>query len=62
MMLPIRFHYAEVGDKIDYSEYGDLLNLYKLNFQKFMEYNIHDAVLVEKLEEKLGDLEDLDVT
>lgn len=43
-----------VGDKIDYSEYGNLLDLYKNNFQKFMEYNIHDAVLVEKLEGKLG--------
>jgi DNA polymerase elongation subunit (family B) len=43
-----------VGDKIDYSEYGNLLDLYKLNYQKFIEYNIHDAVLVEKLEEKLG--------
>ncbi|MGZ4849823.1 MAG: 3'-5' exonuclease [Candidatus Bathyarchaeia archaeon] len=40
--------------KIDYSEFGSLLNLYKQDFQKFMEYNIHDAVLVDRLEEKLG--------
>lgn len=46
---------VELGDKkIDYSEYGSLLNLYRENFQLFMEYNIHDAVLVERLEAKLN--------
>lgn len=40
--------------KIDYSEYGHLHLLYKHNFQKFMEYNIQDVVLVEKLDQKLG--------
>ena len=43
--------------KIDYSEYGNLLQLYKNNFQKFIEYNIHDCVLVERLDEKLKFLE-----
>jgi len=44
----------ELGEKkIDYSEYGSLLDLYKNNFQKFIEYNIHDCVLVDRLEDKL---------
>lgn len=48
----------ELGEKkIDYSEYGSLLELYKNNFQKFMEYNIHDTVLVDRLEEKLKFIE-----
>ena len=45
----------EIGErKIDYSEYGSLLELYKSNFQKFIEYNIYDCALVEKLDQKLG--------
>lgn len=40
--------------KIDYSEYGHLHVLYEQNFQKFLEYNIHDVVLVEKIDDKLG--------
>lgn len=48
----------ELGEKkIDYSEHGSLLELYKNNFQKFIEYNIHDCVLVDKLEDKLKFLE-----
>jgi len=48
----------ELGEKkIDYSEYGDLLSLYKSDFQKFIEYNIQDCVLVDKLEEKLKFIE-----
>lgn len=38
--------------KIDYSEYGSLHLLYKNNYQKFLDYNIHDTLLVEKLENK----------
>ena len=49
---------VELGEKkIDYSEYGNLLALYKNDFQKFIEYNIHDCVLVDKLEEKLKFIE-----
>jgi DNA polymerase elongation subunit (family B) len=49
---------VELGEKkIDYSEYGNLLDLYKNNYQKFIEYNIHDCVLVERLEEKLKFIE-----
>lgn len=48
----------ELGEnKLDYSEYGNLLSLYKNNFQKFIEYNIHDTVLVDKLDDKLKFLE-----
>lgn len=46
--------YAELGEKkISYEEYGNLHNLYKSNFQLFMEYNIKDVELVKRLEEKL---------
>lgn len=38
--------------KLDYSQYGSLHLLYKNNFQKFIEYNVHDVLLVEKLEQK----------
>jgi DNA polymerase elongation subunit (family B) len=49
---------VELGEqKIDYSEYGSLLELYKSNFQKFIEYNIYDCVLVDKLDEKLKFIE-----
>jgi len=48
----------ELGEKkIDYSEYGNLLELYKNNYQKFIEYNIHDCVLVDKLDDKLKFIE-----
>ena len=48
----------EVGEKkINYSEYGSLLELYKKNFQKFIEYNVHDVMLVDKLDNKLKFLE-----
>lgn len=44
---------AELGEKkLDYSEYETLHQLYKLDFQKFMEYNIRDVELVEKLNDK----------
>lgn len=45
---------VELGEKkVDYSEYGTLHNLYEKDFQKFIEYNIHDCVLVDKLDDKL---------
>ena len=40
--------------KLDYSEYGSLQSLYKENHQKFIDYNIRDVQVVDKLEEKLG--------
>lgn len=51
---------VELGEKkIDYSEYGNLLELYKNNYQKFIEYNIHDCILVERLDDKLKFLEQI---
>lgn len=43
--------------KTDYSEYENLFQLYKLNFQLFMEYNTRDVWLVYKLENKLRMIE-----
>jgi DNA polymerase elongation subunit (family B) len=48
----------ELGEKkIDYSEHGSLLELYKNDFQKFIEYNIKDCILVDRLEDKLKFIE-----
>jgi DNA polymerase elongation subunit (family B) len=45
----------ELGEgKVDYTEYSGLMDLYYNNFQKYIDYNIRDVVLVEHLEEKLG--------
>jgi DNA polymerase elongation subunit (family B) len=49
---------VELGKKkIDYSEYDNLNQLYKLNFQKYIEYNIVDVELVIELENKLNLIE-----
>lgn len=46
--------YVELGErKLDYSEYETLHELYENDFQKFIEYNIHDAELVDKLDDKM---------
>jgi DNA polymerase elongation subunit (family B) len=50
-------HIAHVvlGDaKLSYAEYGSLANLYEHNFQKFVDYNIKDVDIVDRLEDKLG--------
>ena len=39
--------------KLSYEEHGSLHTLYKEDFQKFIDYNIKDVELVEKLDEKL---------
>jgi len=45
---------VELGEgKISYDEYENLHQLYKLNYQKFIEYNIKDVKLILKLEDKL---------
>ena len=45
----------ELGErKLDYSEYESLLELYKQDYEKFIDYNLHDVVLVDRLEDKLG--------
>jgi len=38
--------------KVNYSEYDTLHHMYSVDFQKFMEYNIRDVELVEKLNAK----------
>jgi DNA polymerase elongation subunit (family B) len=43
--------------KVDYTEYSDLFELYEKDHQKFIEYNIHDVVLVDRLEQKMGFIE-----
>ena len=46
--------HLEIGEKkVSYEEYGNLFQLYKENFQKFMDYNIRDVDLVERLDDKL---------
>ena len=45
--------FSELGEKkLDYSEYENLHQLYKYDYQKFIEYNIKDVLLVEKLNDK----------
>jgi DNA polymerase elongation subunit (family B) len=45
---------VEVGErKLSYEEYGNLHTLYKDNYQLFIEYNIRDVELVEKIDDKL---------
>jgi len=49
---------VEIGEKkLDYSEYESLHQLYKLDYQKFIEYNIKDVELILRLEDKLKLLE-----
>jgi DNA polymerase elongation subunit (family B) len=49
---------VELGEgKISYDEYDNLHSLYRLNYQKFIEYNIKDVELIIKLEDKLKLLE-----
>ena len=45
---------VELGEsKLSYDEYDSLHQLYRLDHQKFIEYNIKDVHLVLKLEDKL---------
>ena len=46
--------FVELGQrKLDYGEYDSIKDFYKNDFQKFIDYNILDVKLVERLEEKL---------
>ena len=46
--------YVVLGEnKLSYEEYGNLRNLYKENHQKYIDYNIKDVELVERLDEKM---------
>ena len=40
--------------KLSYEEHGSLYNLYKADHQKFIDYNIKDVDLVDRIEDKLG--------
>ena len=45
---------VELGErKLDYSEFATLHQLYKLDHQKFIEYNIRDVELVDRIDEKM---------
>jgi len=45
---------VELGErKLSYEEYDNLHNLYKNNYQLFIEYNIRDVELIDKLDDKL---------
>ena len=46
--------HVELGErKLDYSEVENLFQLYKTDYQKFIDYNIKDVELVDKLEDKM---------
>ena len=48
----------ELGEKkLDYSEQDSLFDLYKVDYEKFIDYNIKDVELVAKLEQKMGLIE-----
>lgn len=50
--------HIELGErKLDYSEYESLFDLYKKNYQLFIEYNIKDVDLVDRLDDKLKFIE-----
>lgn len=39
--------------KLSYEEYDGMASFYRENFQKFIEYNVHDVDLVYLMDEKL---------
>lgn len=43
--------------KLDYSEYDSLHDLYKHDFQKFIDYNIKDTWMIDRLDEELNLIE-----
>ena len=46
--------YVVLGEKkLSYEEYGSLRNLYKENYQLYIDYNIKDVELIDRLDEKL---------
>ena len=40
--------------KLSFEEHGSLLNLYKNDYQKFIDYNIKDVQLVDRIDQKMG--------
>ena len=46
--------FVELGEnKLDHSEYENFKDFYEGNWQKFVDYNIHDVELVDRLEDKM---------
>jgi DNA polymerase elongation subunit (family B) len=46
--------YVVLGErKLSYEEYGNLQTLYKENYQLYVDYNIKDVLLVERIDEKM---------
>jgi DNA polymerase elongation subunit (family B) len=47
--------YVVLGDKkLSFEESGSLKNLYKDDFQKYIDYNMKDVELIERFEDKMG--------
>ena len=47
--------YVVLGDrKLSYEEHGNLYTLYKEDHQKFIDYNIKDVQLVDRIDQKMG--------
>ena len=47
--------YVVLGEKkLSYEEFGSLKNLHREDYQKYIDYNIKDVQLIERLEEKMG--------
>lgn len=47
--------YVVVGEKkLSYEEHGNLYTLYKNDHQKFIDYNIKDVQLVDRIDQKMG--------
>ena len=47
--------YVVLGErKLSFEEHGSLLNLYKNDYQKFIDYNIKDVQLVDRIDQKMG--------
>ena len=47
--------YVVLGEKkLSYEEFGNLYTLYKENHQKFIDYNIKDVQLVDRIDAKMG--------
>lgn len=52
--------FVELGErKLDYSEYESMHEFYEKDFEKYIDYNIHDVILVDKLDDKLKFMEQI---
>jgi DNA polymerase elongation subunit (family B) len=52
--------FIELGErKLDYSEYESMHEFYEKDYEKYIDYNIHDVILVDKLEDKLKFIEQI---